>query len=310
MRVILGHDRRCCLVHGGQHNPGDCCGASTRRDRINAIIWSNSFPKIASDLRFAHGSYACAIGRPAGWWRNQVAWRLVYCPVDQHGPASGLGQGDFAAQVARTAPAPRARASAGSAGSRPQRQQSPHLRPPRRAASMAAKRPAMASRSASRGGSSRTARETPGRRRWPAAACQAARPARCRATPPRRARCAGCRGAQPGGGGGVHLGQRVVQPGRSELGEQPACLGAGGFRARVGDGGDAMGQRREIQPGAAAQNRQAARPRAPPPSRRAPRRATRRHLPGSAAARTPYRRCGTRASSAGVGRAVSTRSSR
>ena len=58
---------------------------------------------------------------------------------------------------------------------------------------MAAKRVAMAARSASRGGIEQDGGEAPGRRRAALAPARRRGRCRCRATPPRRGRCAGCR---------------------------------------------------------------------------------------------------------------------
>jgi hypothetical protein len=63
--------------------------------------------------------------------------------------------------------------------------------------------------------------------------------------------------AQPGGGDGIGRRQPRVQAFRAKAGQQGAGLVPGGL-AGVGDVGDALGERREIQPGAAAQDRQPA----------------------------------------------------
>ena len=132
----------------------------------------------------------------------------------------------------------------------------------------------MAARSASRGGSSRMAVKLHGAGGHAGRFCQAARPTPVpRQTSHARAirwLSSGFSRAAVAGSTWARLACRAAEP---LVGQQAARLGAG-VRAGVGDVGEPIGQRREIQAGAAGQDRQPALTHGLLPSRTAPGRAT------------------------------------
>ena len=256
--------------------------AARRNFARSAISLSES---CARPVDRAHGSYASA----SGGGQRVVAEprRLPLGVLAGHQFARGAAASASVISPRRWAASsgtPCARI-AGSAGSRRERQQG--RAPPSTApcAIMAAKRRAIASRSAARGGSSRIAANRHGagvpRSRLP---CREAAPGAAPHLPGARDALAVAR-AQPRGRRRIDRRQRRVQRGRPVLRQQPPRLRPRRL-AGVGDVGDALGQRGEIEAGAAAQDRQPGRR----PRRIHSRSAAPRHqaaLPGSAAGRTP-----------------------
>ena len=254
----------CWSVMAGTHKPAGR-GASTRlaNKRFNKSA-QFSFRKLRQTGDSRMDRMQCAAGAASSWWRNQVACRLVYCPVTSSARRRRLRQRDLAAQIGRQF-RHAVRAHRRQRRVEPQRQQRPHLlqralRPawPRTGAAMAA-------RSASRGGSSSTRGEAPRRRRGRLRPARRPGPGRCaRHTSHARASrwlSVGRSRAAVSGSTSASAACSAGRAGSASSRRASARAGAG----HRGISREPVHQRREIQPGAAAQDRQP------------PRRARRRH---------------------------------
>ena len=239
--------------------------------------------------------------------RSPAAWCTARSPVRSRRAASSSVS--LAAQMRRPVPAPHAPASPAAPGRGPSASsaRTSSMRPACQHRGEARAR--WRARSAARGGSSRMAANRHGAGAPPAPARRPARVPVPRHTSQARAMrwlsvgrsraaVAGIRrrrAAHAARPGRARRAGRALPPAprRRDRGSPPAPRSATRNRARCHRSGSA-----------------AARPPAPLPWRPAPRRATRRRCPLPRPAGRRRARCGTRASSSGVGRAVSTRSSR
>ena len=249
------------------------------------------FPKIAPDPSIRAWIVCVRAGSASAWWRNQVACRLVYCPVTSRARRAASASVISPRRCAASSGTPCARI-AGSAGS------SPSASSARTSASAPGRQHGgeppgdrLAQRLPRRIEQHRA--EAPGRRARRARACHAASPRPVpRHTSQARARRWLSVGRSRAAVAGSTAASAGVQRRRPELRQQPPRLRPRRL-AGIGDVGDALGQRRRNTARCRRTGSAAARRRAPLPSPPAPRRATTRRCPARAPAARRTARCGT-----------------